>query len=114
VTTFRPFAKWEEDVLQVRLGESQISHSIEVECVVDLTYVGDLVGIEILDLSRQLSGGTALAQLSDSDVRWSYDSEMDAFYLHVSDGRGQVQRAQSGIAHLNREDQLVGIDVACV
>lgn len=46
----------------------------------------------MLDLRKQLTGGTVDPPSQDSTLRWSYDAEMDAVYLHVGEGPGQVQR----------------------
>jgi hypothetical protein len=48
--------------------------------VVDQNDFGDVTGVEILDFRRQLTGGVVDAPAASGRVRWSYDSEVDAFY----------------------------------
>jgi uncharacterized protein YuzE len=72
------------ETLCVRLGEGGVVQSVEVECVVDMTHYGDVAGIEILDFRRQLPR-TVVQPAADESMRWSYDPEVDAFYLHLRD-----------------------------
>lgn len=65
---------------------------LDIDCVVDLTDFGEVVGVEVLDVSRQLAGGVVDPPTLQGEIRWSYDDEIDALYVHVADGRGQMQR----------------------
>lgn len=102
-----PSATVNEDVLSVRFLGSAVARTTEVACVVDQTDFGEVVGVEILGLRRQLSGGLVDAPRASGEVRWSYDAEIDAFYLHVAEGRGQVQTAVTGKASLDSAQRLV-------
>lgn len=108
---FHPSAAADEGMLTVRLFASAPIRSVEIDCVLDLTDFGEVVGIEVLDLRRQLAGGVVELPEPDGDVRWSYDGEIDAFYLHVADGRGQVQRSARARAQLDSMGRLVRMDV---
>jgi uncharacterized protein YuzE len=101
----------DEGVLHVRLLESEPVRSLEVSCVVDATDFGEVVGIEILDVSRQLAGGIVDPVMLQGGIRWSYDDEVDALYVHIADGRGQAQRTTAVGARLDSTGRLVQLDV---
>jgi uncharacterized protein YuzE len=111
MSEFRPRATVAQSVLRVQLWDAIPVRSVDIECVVDQTDLGDVVGVEVLDLRKQLSGGTVLPPSHDSKIRWSYDAEMDALYLHVVDGRGQAQRRSKALAHVDSSGRLVQLDV---
>jgi hypothetical protein len=108
---FRPWAPIEGGVLRVQLLDSEPVHSLDVDCVLDLTDFEDVVGVEVLDVTKQLTGGTVEPPSQDSSVRWSYDAEMDALYLHIAEGRGQMQRRSTARGQLDRNGRLVQLDV---
>lgn len=94
------------------LRESQSSRLVEIECVLDLTYLGDVVGIEVLDLRKQLGGGSVSSFRAEGKVRWSYDDKIDALYIYIGHGSGQVQRSATATAHSNAQQVWVpGIPV---
>jgi uncharacterized protein YuzE len=112
VSAFVPIAERQNDRLRVTLRPSSgVLSSTSLACVVDLTYLGDVVGVEILDFGRQLSGGVAPISPKGGGVRWSYDPEMDAFYIHVAEGSGQVQRKATAVAFLDSDGQLTAIEL---
>jgi hypothetical protein len=111
VSDFRPSAAVDQGVLRMQLLDSSPARSLDIDCVVDLTDFDEVVGIEVLDLTTQLEGGTVDPPRQDSTIRWSYDGEMDALYLHVADGRGQVQRRSTARAQLDSSGRLVQLDV---
>jgi uncharacterized protein YuzE len=98
-------------VLHVRLLEADPVRSLEVSCVVDATDFGEVVGVEMLDVGRQLAGGIVDPASFRGGVGWSYDAEVDALYVHVADGRGQVQRGSTVRAQLDSTGRLVQLDV---
>jgi uncharacterized protein YuzE len=107
-----PFVRRLEDVLSVRLlPEIGELRTVPLQSVVDVTYLGEVVGVEVLDFRRQLSGATAPASPAGSSIRWSYDPEIDAFYLHVTDGPAQVQRDEMAVAYLSSDNQLTGLQL---
>jgi hypothetical protein len=111
MSEFVPSAGIENGVLSIRFRDSDVDRSVDLDCVVDLTDFDDVVGVEILDLRRQLSGGIVEPSPTTGRIRWSYDDEMDAFYVHLTDGRGQVQRSVTCKAHLDPEMRFVQLDV---
>ena len=106
-----PTAAIDDGVLLIQLADSDVVNAFDIDCVVDLTEFGDVVGVEILDLRRQLSDGVVEASPVDGQINWSYDDEFDAFYVHVIDGRGQVQRSVTGKARLDSEKRLVQLEL---
>jgi len=111
MSQFAPFTSTRAGVLSIRFTESDGVRAMDVDCVVDLTDFGDVVGVEILDLRRQLSGGTIEGSPTGSKIRWSYDDEIDAFYVRLSDGRGQAQRGATCTAHVDSARRVVQLDV---
>lgn len=111
MTAFRPSVLISDGVLNLRLGPEAGVREVDFDCVIDQTDLGDVVGIEVLDLRQQLGGGQVPIPPSDELPRWSYDAEIDAFYARVGEGRSQVQKAGSGVAHLNGEGLLTVLDV---
>lgn len=84
---------------------------MDFDCVIDQTDLGEIVGIEILDLVRQLAGGRAPSAPLAGFPRWSYDEEIDAFYVHLADGRAQVQKSGSCTAYVDQEGQLNALEL---
>lgn len=83
-----------------RLHEGDAELLCEVEAVSDVDEFGDLAGVEILGL--RADAGVMFVPTASVDVlpRWSYDEEVDAFYLTVSDTpsyRQDVVRVELGI-----------------
>lgn len=111
MTGFRPSAVISDGVLTLKLTATLGVREIDFDCVVDQTDLGDVVGIEMLDLRQQLAGGRAPTRPFDGFPRWSYDDEIDAFYARVADGRAQVQKAGSGIAHMDVDGLLCVLEV---
>lgn len=98
-----PSATLRSGTLVIRFQEGMVSRSVPVTCVIDQTDFGDVLGLEILAFRRQISGGLLEGARSANEVRWSYDEDEDVFYVHVMDGRSQIQTSIVG---------QVGLDVA--
>jgi len=82
-----------------------------VKCVVDLAATGDLVGVEILDFRRQLSGAAPPPHREVLGMRWSYDSEVDAFYVRVGSDNGVEQVVTEGRAIVDAHTTVVALEV---
>jgi len=106
-----PLAEIADGIMTVSFMDSDTTKSIDVTCVVDYTDFGDVVGIEILDWRHQLSGGQIDAPSASGQLRWSYDAEIDALYIHTTDTRGQNQRRMTATAKLDAKQRVVTVEV---
>jgi hypothetical protein len=111
VSNAYPRVAIEDDVLHIWLVATEPVRSIEIDCVVDLTYLDEVIGVEVLDLRRQTGGATPGPSPASSQLRWAYDDEIDAFYLHVADGRGQLQSSATANASLDSGGRLVRLEI---
>jgi uncharacterized protein YuzE len=89
--------------------------TIPVPFVLDFDGMGQLIGIEILNL-KDHAGSACLARLSE-DIRiypepisFSYDDEADAFYLRIRDGRSIDQQPVMGRVELDSAGHIVGFE----
>jgi uncharacterized protein YuzE len=106
-----PSVEVSEGNLSISFLDSTPSRSVEVSCVVDLTDFGDVIGVEVLDWRHQLSGGLLDAPRASGQVRWSYDEEIDALYVHVMDGRSQTQLPATAKVSLDSRQRVVCLEV---
>src|SRR2546421_10646171 len=106
-----PSARMNNSILCVHFLDSPVARSVEVASVVDQNDFGDVTGVEILDLRRQLTGGVVDAPAASGRVRWSYDSEVDAFYVHVMEGRSQVQTSVTSEVSLDAAERVVSMKI---
>jgi hypothetical protein len=88
------------------------AQSYVVACVMDYTDFGDLVGIEVLDWRKQLSGGRIDGPSTSEYPRWSYDDEIDALYIRTSDARGQNQQRATASVDLDASQRVVALQIA--
>jgi hypothetical protein len=49
--------------------------------------------------------------MEEGSPRWSYDEEIDAFYVRIADGPAQRQRSARGTAQVDRDGRLVSIEI---
>jgi uncharacterized protein YuzE len=96
----------------IEFHESNVVRTVDVHSVVDLDDFGEVVGIEVLDWSRQLEGGRLEGSSPSHSVRWSYDDEIDAIYFRLSGGRGQAQRSVIAVTGIDVEGLVVRMDVS--
>jgi hypothetical protein len=95
------------ETLHVFFSNSEPTRLVKITCTVDLTDFGDVLGVEVLDWSVQLSGAVLSANESDGPLRWSYDDEIDAFYLHLENGRSRIQKTEVALASVDASNNLV-------
>lgn len=93
------------------LGNPHSRRRLELEVVVDRSEYGDVVGVEILDFRRQLGARAVPTQSPLRLPRWSYDEEMDAFYLRVSEDSAPVQWPTVAVAAFDADGRLASIEV---
>jgi uncharacterized protein YuzE len=79
------------------------------ECVLDIDAFGALIGIEILGFQDQL--GVAPPVHHDGVPTWSYDHEVDVFYLRLRRARSKVQPKKTGIASFGEKGSVVSLEV---
>ena len=108
---FKPTVTVGDGVMTLNLTPTSRASRLDFDCVIDQTDLGEIVGVEILDLVRQLGGGRAPCALLAGFPRWSYDEEIDAFYIHLAAGRAQVQKSGSCTAYVDQEGQLSALEV---
>jgi uncharacterized protein YuzE len=85
-----------ELVISFYAGQIKGATAAPIDCVLDLNSFGDVVGVEILNLAHltqcRLDESEGKASLgSREDVRWSYDTEADAFYITLREERSLDQ-----------------------
>lgn len=107
---FLPTVTFDDDNVQVRLDISPSVRSVAVECVLDMTDFRDLIGIEILDLTRQTGGCTVDPSPQHDRIWWGYDDEIDAYYIRLLEGSAPHQKVATAIISLDSHDRIVRID----
>jgi uncharacterized protein YuzE len=107
----------EDEKLDVVFSSSDVSRpEITVRCVLDFDQFGDVLGIEILNLKDQ-AGSRCLDVVEEvlkgpvTDLRYSYDDEVDAFYLRMSEGQSVDQKAVDGVLVLNDKGQIASLRI---
>lgn len=101
----------EDGFLVVRLTAGEPAHRATFEGVVDSTGLGEVVGIEILDFRAQLGGASVPESRGGVLPRWSYDDEVDGFYVRISGDNATVQRKTIGEASLNDAMELISLAI---
>jgi uncharacterized protein YuzE len=94
MTSLTPVATIRDGNLRICFSDAQSSQSVQIDCVIDLTDFGDILGIEVLDWQRQLSGASIAIPSPDDTTKlnWTYDDEIDALYITLKRGYSQVQK----------------------
>lgn len=106
-----PRASLEDGLLTVILIAGEVARRIDFDGVLDQTALGEAVGVEILDLRSQLGDGEVPPAPASGLPRWSYDSEIDAFYVRLADDTAPIQKPFTGAASLDHGGRLVSIEV---
>lgn len=111
---FVPTARVADGLLRVQLADSAGDRRVSFGCVVDVTTLGAVVGVEILDVTQQLgidARAVGSIRVTD-DFHWSYDPEVDAFYLRLRNEVAPVQKSSTGIAILDHQNRIVALEVS--
>jgi uncharacterized protein YuzE len=111
LSAFHPSATVERDRLCLLLLENRPVRSLKLDCVVDLTYLGQVVGIEVLDFQRQLGEGVTVPRADFGPLKWSYDNEMDALYIRIGQDRGQIQESANATVGLDLTQHVVRLEI---
>jgi uncharacterized protein YuzE len=97
--------------LVIDLGLGAGARRVEFDGVIDLTDFGDVVGVEVLDLRQQLRGGIVSPPVHEGLPRWSYDDEIDAFYIRLLDSTAPRQQPITGTAVLDDSGRLTALEI---
>lgn len=100
-----------DGVLQVRFAKGNVERRLPLDCVVDLTGDGFVVGVEVLDFRRQAGGAEAPTVPASDAGHVSYDAEMDALYVRIGGEHGPRQRKATGVALIDARGQVLGLEV---
>lgn len=83
---------------------------VSFDCVLDSDNLGATVGVEILSFSRQL-GVSPPPRPESSDLHWSYDDEMDAFYLRLQSSSASSQSKRTGRASFDDSGTILALEI---
>ena len=101
-----------DDRLRATIAPGQPAVRKGVKCVLDRDDFRDVIGVEILGIRGQLGRDASVRPgVAGPNVRWSYDEEMDAFYLHLRPGTASHQEPVEGLASLNADGELVALEI---
>lgn len=112
MTTSYPRVRAEGEILGVDFGSASADRRVEIEVVVDRNAFGDVVGVEILDLQQQLASHVPLPVSSVDLPRWSYDDEIDAFYLRLRSDTATSQDMAIGTATLDQAGEMISLEIS--
>ena len=103
-------------VVNLEAPEAEAFTTVSTECVLDVTGMGDVIGIEILNLAhstgQRAPGSQGLATLGSGErVTWSYDQEADAFYVSLRKDRSLDQRCARCSIEGTKDGRLVSVTV---
>ena len=85
--------------------------TLQFEGVIDRTDFGEVVGLEVLDFKMQFGDVSLPACIGEDLPRWSYDEEVDAFYLRLTGAMGTLQRSTIGTAALDDAGHVVSLEI---
>jgi hypothetical protein len=101
-----------DNLIVVHLTDSGYEgREVSFGCIVDLTLDDQVVGLEVLDICRQLQCAAITPTRLDKTFGWSYDPEVDASYFRLQSGRGLVQIKKQGTAIIGEAGDLVELRV---
>jgi hypothetical protein len=98
------------DTIVIRFLDAEVARTVQVECVIDQTDFGDVVGIEIISFRGQLNGGQLEGAQSAGAVKWSYDEQYDMLWALVMMGRSQVQTSVIATVGLDAAQRVVRLE----
>jgi len=104
--------------LRFRCGDpaAEPAKRVSVECVLDSDGLGNIVGVEIINL-RLAAGQHMFRGCPGNSVsffngtRFSYDDEVDAFYLYLCEGRSLDQRVEDCDVLLDEHGTFIGLEI---
>jgi hypothetical protein len=94
--------------------EGDVKKIVDIEFILDFDWEGELIGIEIINL-KFIAGSNCLKHFADNiatsslHLRYSYDDEVDAFYLKIGTDRdSKYQCSVDGKLILNAKGYIIG------
>ena|SRR5437867_2329006 len=113
MTSFVPSVGFVSGCLLLRLDDSEGVYRRPFRCILDRDPFGDITGVEILDIRRQLDGAVVTSSTVTRDFRWSYDPDVDAFYVHIQRGSSltPTQESCDGVALVSADNRLVSLEI---
>ena len=98
------------DNLRIVLTTGEDIRAVPFEGVIDADDFGEIQGVEILGFREQI-GVPPPVSTSEKAIRWSYDHEVDAFYVRFSENMSSRQTTKSGQALLSGDGSVVALEV---
>jgi hypothetical protein len=95
---------------KILFKESEATRTVPFEGVWDLNGLGEIVGVEVLDFRRQIGVKPPPPDPVAKLPRWSYDEEIDAFYVRLRNDNAPRQETRKGLALLDREGAVVALE----
>lgn len=80
------------------------------ECIIDVDPYNTPLGVEILGFTEQLLSKPPPCD-QDTIPRWSYDAEVDAFYLRLGSGRSLNPIKTVGTASIGSSGEVLGFEI---
>ncbi|MGD0272477.1 MAG: hypothetical protein ABSB96_01900 [Gaiellaceae bacterium] len=101
-----------ESSVRVVFSDIAKTETMDFECALDIDDFGTLVSVEIIGLREQV-GIVEIEQYKQfDDMHWSYDDEVDAFYLRLASTRYPIRTKTSvGTLSLDENRRLAAFDV---
>jgi hypothetical protein len=99
-----------DNSITIIFRSEEIDKIHNIECVVDFNNFHELIGIEILDLKSQTECMVDNLDNFDNEeerIHTSYDREIDAFYIKISEGMSSEQRIEKVNIMLNEKKEIV-------
>lgn len=97
----------------IDLVAGEPSRRVDFDGVIDLSGLGELVGVEILDFKRQ-TGAMTPGCIGDAPPRCGYDAEIDAFYVRIAEGNSPIQKKARGTVALDADNHILGLTIILI
>lgn len=95
--------------LRITVSNGTALRTEQFDCIIDRDDFNRAIGVEVLGFNEQLKADVPSSP-ELGQPRWSYDSEVDAFYLHVREGRVTHQEKTVGFASFGKDQLLVSVE----
>ena len=103
-----PRAETANGVLWMFLAHGRAIREVAFDCTIDLDDFGELIGVEILAFAETFNAH-APPSPGSGHPQWSYDPEIDAFYLRLSNGSAPRQETKHGLAGIDAMGLVISL-----